>query len=79
MQRPQPVSDAQQTIRQSKRRVISRRCPSDRVFEIGAGSGYAAAVAAQLAAEVCAVERHARLVTQAQQRFDWLGYRNITL
>lgn len=53
--------------------------PGDRVLEIGAGSGYAAAVAAQLAAEVCAVERHASLVSQAQQRFDRLGYRNITL
>jgi protein-L-isoaspartate(D-aspartate) O-methyltransferase len=53
--------------------------PGDRVLEVGAGSGYAAAVAAQLAAEVCAVERHASLVAQAQQRFDRLGYRNITL
>jgi protein-L-isoaspartate(D-aspartate) O-methyltransferase len=53
--------------------------PDDRVLEVGAGSGYAAAVAAQLAAEVCAVERHASLVAQAQQRFDRLGYRNIIL
>lgn len=37
--------------------------PGDRVLEIGAGSGYAAAVAAQLAAELCAVERHASLVS----------------
>jgi protein-L-isoaspartate(D-aspartate) O-methyltransferase len=53
--------------------------PGDRVLEIGAGSGYAAAVAAQLAAEVCAVERHASLVAAAQERFGRLGYRNITL
>lgn len=48
--------------------------PGNRVLEVGAGSGYAAAVAAQLAAELCAVERHASLVSQAQQRFDKLGW-----
>jgi protein-L-isoaspartate(D-aspartate) O-methyltransferase len=53
--------------------------PGERVLEVGAGSGYAAAVAAQLAAEVCAVERHDSLVGRAQQRFDRLGYRNIIL
>jgi protein-L-isoaspartate(D-aspartate) O-methyltransferase len=46
--------------------------PGDRVLEVGAG-------AAQLGAEVCAVERHASLVVQAQKLFDRLGYRNITL
>lgn len=53
--------------------------PGDRVLEIGAGFRYAAAVSAQLAAEVCAVERHASLVAQAQYQFDRLGYRNISL
>jgi protein-L-isoaspartate(D-aspartate) O-methyltransferase len=52
--------------------------PGDRVLEVGAGSGYAAAVAAQLAAEVCAIERHASLVAQAQRRFDKLDFRNIS-
>src|ERR1700716_822456 len=33
----------------------------DSVLEIGAGPGYAAAVAAQLAKRVCAIERHASL------------------
>src|SRR5947209_7460312 len=51
----------------------------DRVLEVGAGSGYAAAVAAQLAAQVCAIERHASLVAQARERFRRLGYRNIEL
>jgi protein-L-isoaspartate O-methyltransferase len=53
--------------------------PADRVLEVGAGSGYAAAVAAQFAAHIYAIERHASLVAQAQQRFDKLGYRNISL
>jgi protein-L-isoaspartate(D-aspartate) O-methyltransferase len=54
-------------------------CPADRVLEVGAGSGYAAAVAAQLAAHVSAIERHASLVTQAKERFAALGYSNISL
>jgi protein-L-isoaspartate(D-aspartate) O-methyltransferase len=51
----------------------------DRVLEVGAGSGYAAAVAAQIARQVCAIERHASLVAQARERFRRLGYRNIEL
>jgi protein-L-isoaspartate(D-aspartate) O-methyltransferase len=51
----------------------------DRVLEVGAGSGYAAAVAAQIARQVCAIERHASLVAQALERFRRLGYRNIEL
>src|SRR4051812_17142987 len=50
-----------------------------RVLEVGAGSGYAAAVAAQLAKQVCAIERHASLVAQAAARFRKLGYCNIDL
>jgi protein-L-isoaspartate(D-aspartate) O-methyltransferase len=53
--------------------------PDDQVLEVGAGSGYAAAVAAQLARHVYAIERHASLVARAQQRFDNLRYRNISL
>src|SRR4051812_39003891 len=51
----------------------------DRLLEIGAGSGYAAAVAAQIARQVFAIERHASLVAQARERFRRLGYRNIDL
>jgi protein-L-isoaspartate(D-aspartate) O-methyltransferase len=36
--------------------------PSDRVLEVGAGSGYAAAVMSRIAARVHAIERHAQLV-----------------
>jgi protein-L-isoaspartate(D-aspartate) O-methyltransferase len=52
---------------------------NDRVLEVGAGSGYAAAVAAQIAKQVCAIERHGSLVAQARERFRKLGYRNIEL
>jgi protein-L-isoaspartate(D-aspartate) O-methyltransferase len=52
---------------------------NDRVLEVGAGSGYAAAVAAQIAKQVCAIERHGSLVAQARERFRKLGYRDIEL
>lgn len=48
-----------------------------RVLEIGTGSGYQAAVLAQLVAEVCTVERIDELLRSARKRFRQLGYRNI--
>jgi len=51
----------------------------DRVLEIGAGSGYAAAVMAAIAGRVYAIERHAQLVELARERFARLGYDNIAL
>lgn len=51
--------------------------PGDRVLEIGTGSGYAAAVLAQLAAQVFTVERVPSLLDSAQRRFQELGYNNI--
>ena len=51
----------------------------DRVLEIGAGSGYAAAVASRLAAEVCAVERSAALAQAARTRLARLRYDNVTI
>ena len=53
--------------------------PGDRALEIGAGSGYAAAVMAQIASHVHAIERHDVLARAARQRFDRLGYSNIEL
>jgi protein-L-isoaspartate(D-aspartate) O-methyltransferase len=53
--------------------------PGDRVLEVGAGSGYAAAVMSRLARKVYAIERHASLADAAQQRFEQLGYDNIEL
>jgi protein-L-isoaspartate(D-aspartate) O-methyltransferase len=51
--------------------------PTDRVLEIGTGSGYAAAVLSQIVAQVYTVERHQKLVEYAQARFAHLGYENI--
>jgi protein-L-isoaspartate(D-aspartate) O-methyltransferase len=51
--------------------------PGDKVLEVGAGSGYAAAVIGQIAAQVIAIERHHQLVQLAQARMERLGYSNV--
>jgi protein-L-isoaspartate(D-aspartate) O-methyltransferase len=53
--------------------------PGDRVLEIGAGSGYAAAVISRIATDVYAVERHAELARAARQRLAALGYDNVSV
>jgi protein-L-isoaspartate(D-aspartate) O-methyltransferase len=50
--------------------------PSDRVLEIGTGSGYAAAVLAHIAREVFTIERHAELADLARERLARL-YSNV--
>ena len=49
----------------------------DRVLEVGAGSGYASAVASRLAAHVDAIERHRRLAELAREQLARLGYANV--
>lgn len=53
--------------------------PGDKVLEVGAGSGYAAAVISRIAREVVAIERQHDLVELAGERFRRLGYNNIRL
>lgn len=50
---------------------------SERVLEIGAGSGYQAAVLAELAKEVVTIERNQSLGNAARELLVGLGYRNI--
>ena len=52
---------------------------TDRVLEIGAGSGYAAAVLSRIARQVYAVERHEKLVQYARDCLARLNYDNIHL
>jgi protein-L-isoaspartate(D-aspartate) O-methyltransferase len=52
---------------------------ADRVLEVGAGSGYAAALLACLAARVYAVERQPRLAAAARERLTRLGCANVDL
>ena len=53
--------------------------PSDRVLDIGTGSGYHAAVLAKLARHVWSIERHARLSRRAAQSLTEAGIDNVTL
>lgn len=53
--------------------------PGAKVLEIGAGSGYAAAVMGRIAAKVVAIERHAELAHLAARRMAGLGYGNVRI
>jgi protein-L-isoaspartate(D-aspartate) O-methyltransferase len=57
----------------------ARVAPGDRVLEIGAGSGYAAAVLSRIAGEVIAIERQAELAELAAARMPAMGYRNVRI
>ncbi|HSD92095.1 MAG TPA: protein-L-isoaspartate(D-aspartate) O-methyltransferase [Methyloceanibacter sp.] len=50
--------------------------PTDKVLEVGAGSGYAAAVLSRIADKVYAIERHEELADRARERLEQLGYDN---
>jgi protein-L-isoaspartate(D-aspartate) O-methyltransferase len=50
---------------------------SDKVLEIGTGSGYQAAILAELVAQVFTIDRIGPLTTRAQEVLAALGYRNI--
>lgn len=51
--------------------------PGDKVLEIGTGSGYQAAVLAELGAEVYTIERHKPLSEQAKKLLKQQGYKHI--
>jgi protein-L-isoaspartate(D-aspartate) O-methyltransferase len=51
--------------------------PTDRVLEVGTGSGYQAAVLAELVAKVTTIEIVAPLGKRAMQLLGELGYRNV--
>ena len=51
--------------------------PGQRVLEIGAGSGYNAALLAELSGVVVTVERHKQLVKIAQDNLKQAGYEDV--
>jgi protein-L-isoaspartate(D-aspartate) O-methyltransferase len=53
--------------------------PGDKVLEIGTGSGYQAAVLAELAAKVYTIEIVESLAREAAERLARLGYRNVVV
>ena len=56
---------------------LARIAPGDRVLEIGTGSGYQAAIAAELARSVYSIEIIEPLAREAAARLARLGYRNV--
>jgi len=52
---------------------------TDRVLEVGTGSGYVTALLSLLSAEVYSVERHAPLAATAESTLRRLEYRNVTI
>ncbi|SRR6266496_1504694 len=53
--------------------------PGDKVLEVGAGSGYAAAVISRIAGTVVAIERQHDLIALARRRLERLGYDNVEI
>jgi protein-L-isoaspartate(D-aspartate) O-methyltransferase len=48
-------------------------------LEVGTGSGYQAAILAELGADVTSIERHESLADDARQRLDLVGYTNVEI
>ena len=80
--RPLPI-EAGQTISQPYIVAFmidaARVRPGQRVLEVGAGSGYAAAILGRIADSVVAIERHSELARIAGERMERLGYRNVRI
>src|SRR5205085_11527603 len=51
----------------------------DEVLEVGAGSGYAAAVISRIAGKVVAIERQHELADAARERLERLGFDNVEI
>lgn len=77
---PLPIGE-QQTISQpfivAEMTQALQLTAEDRVLEIGTGSGYQAAILAQIAFRVYTVERLHPLYIKTRKLFDHLGYHNI--
>lgn len=79
---PVPIGEAQ-TISQPYIVALMTECldlkASDKVLEIGTGSGYQAAILAELAKEVYTIERFQNLSQRARLILQDLGYNNIKM
>jgi protein-L-isoaspartate(D-aspartate) O-methyltransferase len=54
-------------------------CSTDKVLEVGSGSGYVTALLAELVAQVFSIERHAELAARAREIIAKLGCRNVEI
>jgi protein-L-isoaspartate(D-aspartate) O-methyltransferase len=80
--RPVPIGEGQ-TISQPFMVAIMTALlgprDTDRVLEVGTGSGYQAAILARLSAQVISIERHQALADAARERLRDLGIDNVTI
>jgi protein-L-isoaspartate(D-aspartate) O-methyltransferase len=78
--RPLPIGDGQ-TISQpyivARMTELAQVKPNSRVLEVGTGSGYQAAILAELAREVYTIEIVPELAKRAGKRLAALGYTNV--
>ncbi|MDD5655164.1 MAG: protein-L-isoaspartate(D-aspartate) O-methyltransferase [Candidatus Omnitrophica bacterium] len=79
---PVPIGEGQ-TISQPYIAALMTEClelkGNERILEIGTGSGYQAAILAELAKEVFSVERFPTLAQQARSVLEGSGYSNIKI
>lgn len=77
---PLPIGCGQ-TISQPYMVALMTQClelkGTEKVLEVGTGSGYQSAVLSELAKEVYSIERHEELALNAKNILDQLGYTNI--
>lgn len=58
---------------------LAKAAPGKKALDVGTGSGYQAAVLGEICAKVYSIEILCDLATQAEQRLNVLGYKNITV
>ncbi len=78
---PLPISCGQTISQPSVVGIMTQALnvgPRDTVLEVGTGSGYQATILAGLARRIYTVDRHRRLVQEAEVLFRQLGLTNIT-
>jgi protein-L-isoaspartate(D-aspartate) O-methyltransferase len=77
---PLPIGE-EQTISQpyivALMTSLLQLAPHHKVLDVGTGSGYQAAVLAEIARRVCSIERLPRLAQRARALLEDLGYRNV--
>jgi len=77
---PLPLGEGQ-TISQpfivGKMTELLRLSGTEKALEIGTGSGYQAAVLAELCARVCTIERIPKMAQRARETLERLGYTNV--
>ena len=79
---PLPIGDGQTISAPGVVALMSEAAElagDERVLEVGTGSGYQAAIASRLAAEVVSIERFPRLASRARRALDALAVHNVVV